>query len=104
TSDTGFSTEEATVHHLRLAFKRNQLSSRKLVEFYLKRIESLNPILSLISSLNRRVSQKLWGANRRRQGDDLPLEIASEMNALDGGPTTSHTSPSFDNLDALSPS
>ncbi|MED6186531.1 hypothetical protein PIB30_118837 [Stylosanthes scabra] len=52
TSDTGFSIEEATVHDLQLAFQRNQLSSRKLVEFYLKRIESLNPVLRGVLEVN----------------------------------------------------
>ncbi|MED6168955.1 hypothetical protein PIB30_016642 [Stylosanthes scabra] len=39
----------------------------------------------------------------QRQGDDLPPEIASEMNALGVGPTTSHTRPSSNNPDLLSP-
>ncbi|MED6186530.1 hypothetical protein PIB30_067601 [Stylosanthes scabra] len=45
TSEKQFSIKEATVDDLQLAFKRNQLSSRKLVEFYLTRIQGLNPIL-----------------------------------------------------------
>ncbi|KAK7824160.1 putative amidase [Quercus suber] len=41
----GFSIEEASVHDIQLAFKQNQLTSRQLVEFYLKQIHRLNPIL-----------------------------------------------------------
>ncbi|MED6113761.1 hypothetical protein PIB30_073860 [Stylosanthes scabra] len=52
TSEKGFSIEEATVDDLQLAFKRNHLSSRKLVEFYLKRIQSLNPVLRGVLEVN----------------------------------------------------
>ncbi|MED6113762.1 hypothetical protein PIB30_073861 [Stylosanthes scabra] len=38
----GFSIEEATVRDLQLAFQRNQLSSKELVEFYLERTQTLN--------------------------------------------------------------
>ena len=41
----GFSIEEASVHDIQLAFKQTQLTSRQLVEFYLKQIHRLNPIL-----------------------------------------------------------
>ncbi|MED6217059.1 hypothetical protein PIB30_014043 [Stylosanthes scabra] len=37
------------------------------------------------------------------QGDDLPPEIASEMDALGSGTTVSQTRPSSDNPDLLSP-
>ncbi|MED6158075.1 hypothetical protein PIB30_029269 [Stylosanthes scabra] len=37
------------------------------------------------------------------QGDDLPPEIASDMNALGSGMTISDIGPSSDNLDILSP-
>ncbi|MED6185436.1 hypothetical protein PIB30_057046 [Stylosanthes scabra] len=39
----------------------------------------------------------------QRKGDDLPPEIASQMNALGNGPTTSHTSPSSEIPEPLSP-
>ena len=42
----GFSSiEEATVHDIQLAFKQNQLTSRKLVEFYLKQIKDSTQFL-----------------------------------------------------------
>ncbi|MED6150154.1 hypothetical protein PIB30_069677, partial [Stylosanthes scabra] len=39
----------------------------------------------------------------QRQGDDLPPDIASEMNALGSGATTSDASPSFETPDLQSP-
>ncbi|XP_062177290.1 probable amidase At4g34880 [Alnus glutinosa] len=46
------SLREATVQDIQLAFKRNQLTSRRLVEFYLKEIERLNPILKGVLEVN----------------------------------------------------
>ncbi|KAK7836625.1 probable amidase At4g34880 [Quercus suber] len=48
----GFSIEEATVHDIQLAFKQNQLTSRQLVEFYLKQIHRLNPLLKGVIEVN----------------------------------------------------
>ncbi|KAK7860746.1 putative amidase [Quercus suber] len=49
----GFSSiKEATVHDIQLAFKQNQLTSRKLVELYLKQISRLNPVLKGVLELN----------------------------------------------------
>ncbi|CAL0306343.1 unnamed protein product [Lupinus luteus] len=52
TSGNGLSIEEATVHDLQLAFHRNQLTSRQLVEFYLNKIHKLNPILKGVLEIN----------------------------------------------------
>ncbi|WJX53060.1 amidase [Trifolium repens] len=49
---SGFSVKEATVKDLQLAFKRNQLTSRKLVEFYLNQIKIQNPILKGVLEVN----------------------------------------------------
>jgi amidase len=43
---------EATVDDIQLAFKQNQLTSRRLVEFYLKEIDRLNPILKGVLEVN----------------------------------------------------
>ena len=40
------------MHDIQLAFKQNQLTSRKLVEFYLKEIERLNPVLKGVLEVN----------------------------------------------------
>ncbi|KAI4317443.1 hypothetical protein L6164_025310 [Bauhinia variegata] len=46
------SIKEATVLDLQLAFKRNQLTSRQLVEFYLKEIQRLNPVIRGVIEVN----------------------------------------------------
>jgi amidase len=46
------SIREATVRDIQLAFKQNQLTSRKLVEFYLKQISRLNPVLKGVLEVN----------------------------------------------------
>ena len=40
------------MHDIQLTFKQNQLTSRKLVEFYLKEIERLNPVLKGVLEVN----------------------------------------------------
>ncbi|XP_047328960.1 probable amidase At4g34880 [Impatiens glandulifera] len=47
-----FSIKEATVYELQLAFRKNELTSTQLVEFYLKEIEKLNPLLKGIIEVN----------------------------------------------------
>ncbi|KAL3597466.1 hypothetical protein D5086_009103 [Populus alba] len=51
-TSSAFSIEEATIDDLQLAFKQNQLTSRQLVEFYLKRIRRLNPLLRGVIEVN----------------------------------------------------
>ncbi|KAG4999832.1 hypothetical protein JHK87_020904 [Glycine soja] len=53
-SDTakGLSIEEATVYDLQLAFRTKQLTSREVVDFYLKQIETQNPVLKGVLELN----------------------------------------------------
>ncbi|KEH20626.1 putative asparaginyl-tRNA synthase (glutamine-hydrolyzing) [Medicago truncatula] len=49
---SGFSIKEATVQDLQLAFQRKQLTSRQLVEFYLKQIKIQNPVLKGVLEVN----------------------------------------------------
>ncbi|CAL5399712.1 unnamed protein product [Camellia sinensis] len=44
--------KEASVHEIQIAFKQNKLNSRRLVEFYLTQIESLNPVLRSVIEVN----------------------------------------------------
>ncbi|KAB1207595.1 hypothetical protein CJ030_MR7G022897 [Morella rubra] len=46
------SLEEASVRDLQHALERNQLTSRQLVEFYLRQIQRLNPILKAVIEVN----------------------------------------------------
>ncbi|KAL9328846.1 hypothetical protein ACSQ67_003849 [Phaseolus vulgaris] len=48
----GFSIQEASVYDLQLAFRRNQLTSRQLVEFYHNQIQIQNPVLRGVLELN----------------------------------------------------
>lgn len=48
----GLYIREATISDLQLAFKQNQLTSRKLVEFYLQEIRRLNPVLNAVIEVN----------------------------------------------------
>ncbi|XP_027191798.1 probable amidase At4g34880 isoform X2 [Cicer arietinum] len=52
TSATEFSIKEATVQDIQLAFQKNQLTSRQLVEFYLNQIKLQNPILKGVLEVN----------------------------------------------------
>ncbi|KAI3446225.1 hypothetical protein Pfo_002890 [Paulownia fortunei] len=47
-----FSIREATIEDLHSAFKQNQLTSEKLVEFYLAEIRRLNPLLKGVIEVN----------------------------------------------------
>ncbi|XP_028786056.1 probable amidase At4g34880 [Neltuma alba] len=65
---------EATLSDLQLAFSRDQLTSRQLVEFYLREIDRLNPILKGVLELNPDALAQADGADqeRRRAGRPLP--------------------------------
>ncbi|XP_071723040.1 probable amidase At4g34880 [Rutidosis leptorrhynchoides] len=47
-----FRFEEATIDEIQVAFKQRNLTSRPLVEFYLKQIDRLNPILEGVIEVN----------------------------------------------------
>ncbi|EEF34113.1 amidase, putative [Ricinus communis] len=47
-----FTLKETTIDDLELAFKQNELTSRQLVEFYLKQIHRLNPLLRGVIEVN----------------------------------------------------
>jgi amidase len=48
----GFSIREATIGDLQLAFEQNQLTSRQLVEFYIREIRRLNSVLNGVIEVN----------------------------------------------------
>ncbi|XP_042982084.1 probable amidase At4g34880 [Carya illinoinensis] len=48
----GFSFREITVQQIQVGFKRNQFTSRGLVEFYLKEISRINPVLKGVLEVN----------------------------------------------------
>ncbi|KAF8410439.1 hypothetical protein HHK36_002968 [Tetracentron sinense] len=65
TSD-GFSIKEATVHDLQVAFKQNKLTSRELVEFYIREIHNLNPLVRGVIEVNPDALHQADIADRER--------------------------------------
>ncbi|XP_072960221.1 probable amidase At4g34880 [Typha angustifolia] len=48
----GFEFKEATIENIHQAFKNNTLTSKQLVQYYLDRINSLNPLLRAVIEVN----------------------------------------------------
>ncbi|XP_028759688.1 probable amidase At4g34880 [Neltuma alba] len=64
---------EATLSDLQLAFRRNQLTSRQLVEFYIREIHRFNPILKGVLELNPDALAQADRADRERCRAGRPL-------------------------------
>ncbi|CAK8578435.1 unnamed protein product [Lathyrus sativus] len=64
---SGFSIKEATVQELKHAFQRNQLTSRKLVEFYLNQINIQNPVLRGVLEVNQDALTQADKADKERR-------------------------------------
>ncbi|XP_031384255.1 probable amidase At4g34880 isoform X2 [Punica granatum] len=62
-----FSPIEKTVSDLQLAFTRKQLTSKQLTEFYLARIERLNPVLRAVIEVNPDAISQAEEADRERR-------------------------------------
>ncbi|XVF67882.1 hypothetical protein PTKIN_Ptkin10aG0157600 [Pterospermum kingtungense] len=67
-----FTIEEATIESIQAAFAENKLTSLQLVDFYLQRIENLNPKLRSVLEINpdARVQAKEADRERRRSGNN----------------------------------
>lgn len=63
----GLSIREANIRDLQLAFKHNQLTSRRLVEFYLGEIQRLNPVLKGVIEVNPDAVYQADKADRERK-------------------------------------
>ncbi|XP_027917147.1 probable amidase At4g34880 isoform X2 [Vigna unguiculata] len=63
----GFSIQEATVYDLQLAFQKKQLSSKQVVEFYLKQIETQNSVLRGVLELNPDALAQAEKADKERK-------------------------------------
>ncbi|KAM6541611.1 hypothetical protein CsatB_006058 [Cannabis sativa] len=64
-----FTFHEATIEDIQKAFAENRLTSRKLVEFYLSQIETLNIILRSVVEVNPEALDLADEADRRRKND-----------------------------------
>lgn len=78
-----FTIQEATIEEIQRAFADQKLTSRRLVDFYLSRIEALNPVLRSVVEVNPEARDEADEADRRRREAD---ENRSPVGALDGIP------------------
>ncbi|KAI3959370.1 hypothetical protein MKW98_018960 [Papaver atlanticum] len=62
----GFSIKEATIKDIQQAFEDKTLTSRKLVEFYIQKIEALNPLLKAVIEVNPDVLDQADQADKER--------------------------------------
>ncbi|KAG8368139.1 hypothetical protein BUALT_Bualt15G0014000 [Buddleja alternifolia] len=65
-----FTIEEATIEDVHRAFTEKKLTSRQLVDYYLNRIESLNPLLRGVIELNPDAMHQADRADLEREGDN----------------------------------
>ncbi|KAE8696157.1 Amidase family protein isoform 3 [Hibiscus syriacus] len=78
---SSFSIKEATVQDLQLAFRRKQLTSRQLVEFYIGEIHRLNPLLKAVVEVNPDARSQADKADRERKA-----KAAGSLGVLHGIP------------------
>lgn len=64
-----FTIEEATILDVQRAFSENKLTSRQLVDYYLTRIETLNPVLRAVIEVNPDAVAQAETADFERQQD-----------------------------------
>nr|XP_009630803.1 probable amidase At4g34880 [Nicotiana tomentosiformis] len=75
-----FNIEEATIKDIQLAFAQNKLTSRKLVDLYLHKIETLNLVLRGVIEVNPDVRKQADEADKQRE------IIKKKMSSLHGIP------------------
>ena len=78
-----FTFEEATIEEIQRAFADERLTSRMLVDFYLKQIEALNPVLRSVVEVNPEARDDADRADRRRREGNVKR---SSLGGLDGVP------------------
>ncbi|KAF5727833.1 putative amidase [Tripterygium wilfordii] len=71
----GFSIKEATISDLQLAFRQNQLTSRKLIEFYIGEIRTLNPVLRGVIEVNPDAIHQADKADKERKAN-APVSLS----------------------------
>ncbi|KAK3028467.1 hypothetical protein RJ639_040036 [Escallonia herrerae] len=64
-----FPIEEATIKDLQSAFADNKLTSRQLVDFYIRRIKTLNPVLRAVIEVNPDAQELADKADRERNSN-----------------------------------
>lgn len=81
--DEDFKIEEATIQDIQRAFALRKLTSRKLVDFYINQIETLNPVLRGVIEVNPDAQDQANEADRIR---DNSINNSSSLNDMHGIP------------------
>ncbi|XP_064952163.1 probable amidase At4g34880 [Musa acuminata AAA Group] len=68
----GFEFQEATIDGIQLAFREGNLTSRRLVEFYLTQIRALNPLLHAVIEVNPDALRQAELADREHRSGRRP--------------------------------
>ncbi|XP_057966604.1 probable amidase At4g34880 isoform X1 [Malania oleifera] len=77
-----FPIREATVDDLQVAFKQNKLTSKQLVEFYLREIRRLNPVLRGVIEVNPNALDLADKADRERKLAKSPTGSLSKLHGI----------------------
>ncbi|XP_041010133.1 probable amidase At4g34880 isoform X2 [Juglans microcarpa x Juglans regia] len=77
-----FSIEEATIEDIQRGFAENKLTSRQLVDFYLHRIQTLNPLLRSVVEVNPDARDQADEADRER----VRFGTSGDLSSLHGIP------------------
>ncbi|KAI8554106.1 hypothetical protein RHMOL_Rhmol05G0071800 [Rhododendron molle] len=77
-----FSIQEATIQDLQTAFRKNQLTSRQLVEFYVGEIQRLNPILRGVLEVNPDALRQADAADRERRDEEAPRSFLYGLHGI----------------------
>ncbi|KAF5951616.1 hypothetical protein HYC85_009560 [Camellia sinensis] len=91
-----FTIEEATIREIQQAFADNKLTSRQLVDFYLNRIQELNPVLRGVVEVNPDARDLADEADREKQSNGgslgdlhgIPLLVKDTIGTKDKMNTT----------------
>ncbi|KAL3539064.1 hypothetical protein ACH5RR_002430 [Cinchona calisaya] len=96
--EENFKIQEATIQDIQRAFASKRLTSRKLVDFYLQRIETLNPVLRGVIEVNPDAQDQADEADRVREKNDqdssvgdlfgIPVLLKDSINTYDKLNTT----------------
>ena len=84
TNGHDFTIEEASIEEIQRAFTENRLTSRQLVDFYLDRIEELNPLLRSVVEVNPDARDQADVADRERgvNGDRSMVAALGELHRI----------------------
>ena len=79
-----FPIKEATIKDLQTAFHENKLTSKELVQFYLNRIQKLNPVLRAVIEVNPDALHQAEETDKRRENakKSTSFRSAGQLNGI----------------------